>query len=77
MVLAINAPATGNTFDAFLANAKGTASASTTASASGTQAITSSTATQANNPGSNGASRGTSKTSLFLVVMAVVLGSLL
>ncbi|RPD59171.1 Cupredoxin [Lentinus tigrinus ALCF2SS1-7] len=77
MVLAINAPATGNTFDAFLANAKGTVSAasSTTAAASGTQAIASSTATL--NPGSNAASRRTYNAGPVMVAVAVILGSLL
>ncbi|TFK88781.1 Cupredoxin [Polyporus arcularius HHB13444] len=76
MVLAINAPATGNTFDAFLANAKGAASAvsSTVAAASGTQAIASSTATRAN-PTSNAALRSSSSASFMVAAIAVILGS--
>ncbi|KAI0692992.1 Cupredoxin [Cerioporus squamosus] len=80
MVLAINAPATGNTFDAFLANAKGTASAAsaTTAAASGTQAIASSTATQTSvNPTSNAALRSGFPTGFVVAVIAVILGAVL
>ncbi|KAI0747628.1 Cupredoxin [Daedaleopsis nitida] len=57
MVFAINAPATGNTFDAFLANAKGVATTAPAApSASGTLAVASPIATQASpNPTTNAA----------------------
>ena len=66
MVLAINAPSTGNTFDAFLANAKGGVGAPPAPSGS-----------QGPNPSDNGAASMARSVGVLVAVVAVAAGSLL